>query len=325
MISKKSIKNPSKNKLIIQHNSLIEARYRLSLQEKRIILWLLTQITTDDEDFKLHKLEVIEFAEMNKLEVDNQYSKLQEVISNLMKRVIRINKPETKSILQISWLSYAEYHLNKGYIELRFDPALKPYLLQLKSHFTKLNLSDMMQFNSIYAMRFYELLKQYEHIGTRKINVKDLREYCEISEEEYKKYNDFKKDILERAKKEINGKTDLEIDYKEIKESRKIVAIEWSICKKDLDKQKHQERLNILTKEMRSQHAIIDSLREYGFGKITAKRLLVLNGEETVANAIRAVNIQVEKGKVKNPKAMMKVAIEERWHPEIYKVKKVKS
>jgi hypothetical protein len=32
---------PKKNALVIQHNRLIEAKYNLTLQEIRIVLWLL--------------------------------------------------------------------------------------------------------------------------------------------------------------------------------------------------------------------------------------------------------------------------------------------
>lgn len=322
--SKQNIENTktdNKNELTIQHNNLVEAKYRLSLQEKRLILWLLTQIKSNDEDFKLHKLEVSEFSKITGLGIDNQYSKLQKITLNLMKRVMKIYEPQTNSIFQVAWLSFARYYIKKGYIELRFDPALKPYLLQLKSQFTKISLGEIMQLTSIYAVRFYELLKQYEFIEKRRIAIKELRDYCGIAEGEYRRYSDFKKDVLERAKREINAKTEYNIDYTEIKESRKIVAIEWTINKKDLDRQKHLDRINSLSKELRSEAIIIDNLLEYGFGKTVAKRLIKLHGEETVKNAIKAVNIQIEKGRVKNPKAMIQTAITEKWHPEIYKTR----
>lgn len=320
--TEENIKLDSRNDLIIQHNKLVEARYRLSLQEKRIILWLLTQISSDDEDFKPHRLEINEFARMVGLKPKGQYKELQYITANLMKRAIKIHELENQEILQVSWLSSARYQIKKGCVLLEFSPQLKPYLLQLKSHFTKLSLSDMMQLTSIYSMRFYELLKQYEIVGQRKISVKEIREYCGIVEGEYKRYNDFKKDVLERAKKEINGKTDIIINYTEIKESRKIVAIEWTIKKKDLEEQKHSEKIAHAEKELRSEQIIINSLLEYGFGKITSKSLIKLHGKEAVKNAVRAVNLQVERGKVKNPKAMLKVAIEEKWHPEVFNIGK---
>ncbi|MFN7633091.1 MAG: replication initiation protein, partial [Cyanobacteriota bacterium] len=73
---------------VVKSNALIEARYRLSLQESHVILWLLTQIRPDDEDFKTHELNVDEFSRMVGLNVKGQYSELQKIIENLMRRIL---------------------------------------------------------------------------------------------------------------------------------------------------------------------------------------------------------------------------------------------
>jgi hypothetical protein len=43
--------------------------------------------------------------------------------------------------------------------------------------------------------------------------------------------------------------------------------------------------------------------------------------EEDIKNALRAVDLQIKRSHVKNPKAMLRVAIQERWHPEIFKAR----
>lgn len=320
--TKKHTKVKIKDELVIQHNHLIEARYRLSLQEKRVVLWLLTQIKPDDEDFKLHKLEIIEFSKMVGLKSTGQYTELQNVTGNLIKRVFKIHESRKQEIIQISWLSAAKYQIGKGHVLLEFSPQLKPYLLQLKSHFTKLSIVDIMQLNSIYSMRFYELLKQYESIKKRTVNIKDLREYCGIAETEYIKYNNFKRNVLERAKKEINEKTDIVIDYREIKESRKITTIEWTIRKKNIEKEKQLKKLAAIQKEFRSEAVLINALMEYDFSKLIAKRFIKDHGEDIVRNAVRAVDLQVKRGKAKNAKAMLQTAIKEKWDPKVYRPKK---
>ena len=175
-------------KVIVKSNDLIEARYRLSLQESHVVLWLLTQIRYDDEDFKLHSMKISEFSAMVGLRVDGQYDELQKITERLMKRVMKIREPNKHRLIQVSWLSAAIYEEGKGYVSLEFSPQLKPYLLQLKSHFTKINIADTMKFKSVYAMRIFELLLQYETIGKRVISVEYLRSYCGINEKEYKKY-----------------------------------------------------------------------------------------------------------------------------------------
>lgn len=43
------------------------------------------------------------------------------------------------------------------------------------------------------------------------------------------------------------------------------------------------------------------------------------NTEEIIANAIKAVDRQIEKGQVRNSKAMLITAIKEKWHSDMYK------
>jgi hypothetical protein len=44
-------KSTESDKFVVKSNDLVEARYRLSLQESHVVLWLLTQINPEDEDF----------------------------------------------------------------------------------------------------------------------------------------------------------------------------------------------------------------------------------------------------------------------------------
>lgn len=207
---------------VVKSNTLVEARYRLSLQESQVILWLLTQIRPNDEDFKPHKLQIAEFAKFTGVHVGNKYNELQEITEKLMRRVLKIYEPEMQDLLQVSWLSSAYYKSKQGYVLLRFDPGLKPYLLQLKSQFTKISIADTLKLKSVYAIRILELLLQYQAIGHRNITINELRAYCGIESQEYADYFDLKRKVIEKARSEITAKTDYAIEYSEIKESRKV-------------------------------------------------------------------------------------------------------
>ena len=309
-------------KYIVKSNSLVEARYRLSLQESQIILWLLTQIRPDDKDFKLHTLEIVELAKLTGVTVDSRYSNLRKITKQLMQRVMEIYEPETAEWLQVAWLSSARYQTKKGCVSLCFDPSLKPHLLKLQSHFTKIDIVDTMKIKSVHAIRVFELLLQYLIIGNRTITLEELRGYCGIRKDEYTLYAHLKSRVIDRAKTEINAKTEYEIDYQEIKESRKVVAIEWTIKKKRIQLEGTAEKVRQLQKEYRSESVIVDSLVEYGFSRTIAKRFITDNGEDAVSDALKAVNIQVERRTVKNPKAMIQMAIKEKWKPEVYKARK---
>jgi plasmid replication initiation protein len=317
-------KSPNDRHVAIKSNTLVEARYRLSLQETRVIYWLLTQIQPEDEDFKTHKMEIENFAKLIGVEADNQYSKLRSVTKSLMRRVMEIYSPEKKKTLQVSWLSSAEYQDMKGYISLEFSPKLKPYLLQLKSHFTKIDFADFLELRSVYSVRIFEILLQYESIGKRKVFIDDLRSYCGVGEGEYELYSDIKRRVIEHAKTEINAKTEYEVDYTEVKESRKVIAIEWTIKKKTHFEKVQQEKSSTIQKELRSGLALIEKIMEYGFTRQTAKKLVQKGTEQEVGDAIKSVDLQVSRGHVKNPKAMIKIAIEERWKSDVFVSRKKK-
>ncbi|MCB2357154.1 replication initiation protein [Clostridium estertheticum] len=216
-----------KNNLIVKSNYIVEASYKLSVGEQRVIYVLTSMINKDDADFKLYKFTAKEFANIIGTKSKNIYSQVSQYVEALRDRDLTIIKE--KSILKTKWLSSAEYFVDEGYVELEFSPKLKPYLLLLKKRFTKLSLEQMVRFNSQYSGRIYELLKQYQIIGLRIFRIEDLKSLLGIEIGEYKLYGDFKRKILVKAQKEINHDSELFIDFEEIKKGRKVESIKFII------------------------------------------------------------------------------------------------
>jgi plasmid replication initiation protein len=80
----------------------------------------------------------------------------------------------------------------------------------------------------------YSLLKQYERLNGREVDLQLLRSTLGIGKEQYKRYNDFKKDILESTQKELKAKADLTFEFDEIKFGRRVGAIRFRIISKKL-------------------------------------------------------------------------------------------
>lgn len=314
---------------IVQHNKLVESRYNLSLQEKRVILWLTSQINQEDEEFKPYTLDIKKFAEMINISNDRLYPQMMAITKKLMQRIMTINLLDSEETLQVAWLSSARYQHKKGYVVLKFNPELKSYLLQLKKEFTVIKLPEIMSVSSFSAIRVYELLKQYESIGERIINLDELKKNCGIKDNEYPLFGNFKQRVLEIAKREINTKTDIFVDFEPIKESRKVVSIKFLIKANNKNKKTEFEKNQfkksfIIEKELRSGNALIEGIMEFGFSKMMSKRFLQKESEEVIRNALKSVTIQIERGNVKNAKAMFIVAINERWDPKIFLDRKAK-
>lgn len=315
-----------KNETVIQHNNLIEAKYRLTLQEKRLLLWLVSQVDSTDNDFKEHLLNITEFAEMVNIRGDRLYSELQAITRRLMQRIITIRPVNENRLIQVAWLGAVDYKFEKGIVALSFHPHLKPFMIELKKNFTTFKLSDVIGLKSVHAIRIFELLKQYEEIGKRTIYLQELREFCGINQSQYQRFNDFKRYILEIAKREINFRTPIFIEYEEIKSSRKVTEINFLISRNQeyFERQKDQEtfrKTERLQKEMRSKNAIIEQICEYGFGRKTAESFFRDYTEEEILQALKAVNLQIERGNVRNTKAMIRTAIKEKWRVDIFRKK----
>lgn len=326
----KEDKTQPKTELVVQHNKLIESKSRLTLQEKRVILWLLSQIKPTDNDFTSHRISIKEFCTITQVSPNGMYTELQKVTKRLIGRVLSIRDLSKNRTLQVSWLNVADYWHNEGIIELKIAQELRPYLLELREEFTVIKIPDIMGLSSIYAVRIFELLKQYQNLGKREIELNDLRKFCSIEGNKYKLYGIFKLKVLEIARREINAKTDIFIDYKEIKTARKITSINFLIKQnpnyKTTEFEKSQiEKAVIIQKELRSGNAIIQELLEFGFTLPHSRRIVKSNDHETLVNAIKALNIQVERGKARNPKAMLIKAIQEKWHPEKFVDRKPKA
>jgi len=315
-------KHNSDNKsslIAIQHNNLVEAKYSMTLQQKRIMIWLISQITPQDIDFKEHILSVKDLIKICNLSGESSYKEIKNITFSLIEkgiRIIDIIDPNKKREVQVSWLSSADYY--EGRVKLGFSPKLKPYLLQLKNCFTPINALDLMQFKSIHAIRIYELLKQYENIGERTISIEEIKECCGVKDK-LKKYDHFEKKIILIAQREINSKSDIHFEFERIKPSRKITGIKFLISKNKT--YNSQNASTIQTTDTTRKPPLYYQLEEFGLSKRIINTLMKDNEEQTIENAIKCIEIQSTRTLVRNPKAMLLSAIKEQWHPDKYKLK----
>jgi len=231
-MAKKKQKALPNSLIVTQSNKLVESRYNLPLGEQRLVLTMIARIQPEDEDFKPYRISVSEFAEFLGIAKDSAYTECKKITAKLLTRVLSIEEPD--GLLQINWMSSAKYIDGSGMVNLSFDPLLKPYLLQLKSTFTSCKLAMLLSFKSQYTMRVYTLLKQYEKLKTREIEVELLRDILGIRKDLHVEYSDFKRNVLIPTQKELAEKADVYFEFEEIKYGRRVGAILFHIFTRKL-------------------------------------------------------------------------------------------
>jgi len=217
------------NPLVVQSNELIEASYRLSLVEAKVILKIASMIKREDKVFDDYHIPAKTLMKEINLGERN-YAELKKATEGLVSKTATLE--ESDGDLQISFLASAKHYtkgVKKGMIRFRLDPGLKPYLLQLKKKFTAFRLENTLNLRSIYAIRVYELLKQYESIKKRNITIEELRKILGLKITEYKQYNHFKTRIILPAQRELKKKTDISFEFEEIKTGRTTTEILFHI------------------------------------------------------------------------------------------------
>jgi plasmid replication initiation protein len=317
------------NELVMQHNNLIEARYRLSLQEKRLMIFLISQIKPNDNSFKNIEISISELSNIMELDVKNMYRDMEKVTKSMVGRVLSIKDLDKNSLLQVPWISSSEYFYEKGIIQIQISEKLAPYLLKIKDQFTVIRMSDLMKFKSIYSIRIYELLKQYGSLGCRKFDVEELRLSCGIPENRLNFIADFRKKVLEISKREINEKSDILIDFKFIKKSRKVIAIEFLIknnpnyIKDDFTNNEVNEKIKKITFELKTRGRLIEEIKEFGFSNRLIINMIDYLSDKEIEDSIISVKNQMGRGVVLNPKAMLRTALKEKWKPDVFDPKKL--
>jgi plasmid replication initiation protein len=214
------------NLIVTKSNHLIEAGYKLSLNEQRLILMAITQLdgrkpAPKDNDFVIT---AAEFAEAFNIPIKQAYETLDDAASRLYERDIKTYDRDAKMRDRFRWVDRVKYWDGEAKVTLSFTRWVIPYLTVLYQQFTSYELKQVSQLNTAYSIRFYELLVQFLKTGERYITLKQLRELLELKDQ-YPRFFDFKKRILEPSIADINMKTNLTVEWDVMKKGRVITGL----------------------------------------------------------------------------------------------------
>ena len=225
-----------RNKTVTKANELIQkSRFSLSLQQQKIVLYLISQISPYDDDFKIYEFSIQEFCKVCGIDGNNgkNYQDLKDAIKEIADKSIWIMIEDEETLFR--WIEKPSINRKNGVIKIRLDNDMKPFLLQLKQNFTSYELIWTLHFRSKYTIRLYELIKSihfhdldsYERIYL----LDDLKKL--LGAETYKTYQTFKERVLKRAVQEINAYSDKNLKYETIKTGRSVSKIKFIVSSKD--------------------------------------------------------------------------------------------
>ena len=234
---------------VVQANKLIGGKQMLKLNSAKIIRAAIMQIKPKDQEVKPYAVSITELAQLLGIPKNDLYRDVKGIAQDIFANPIYIkNDDKTGEFFAIPWVQLCGYQPDVGFV-IQLNSVLKPWLLNLKEHYTQYPLENILAMKSVYAIRIFELLQE-KHIGKQiplegvdiEISVREIRECCGLEEEidkkgnvvrqkKYEKFSHFRSRVLDTAVNEINRieSSNYHVSYKCIKTGRTVTSILFNL------------------------------------------------------------------------------------------------
>lgn len=221
-----------KNNYVVQANTLIGGKQALKVNSAKLIRSAIMQVVKEDSELKTYTITIDQMAELFGVSKSNLYRDIQDITDDIFSNPVFL-KLETKkktAWVKIPWVTRCEYHSDMG-VAIKLNDELKPYLINLKKHYTQYELADVLTMKSIYGIRIYELLQEARMSQNMPLegvditlSVQTIREACDC-EDKYPTFSNFRARVIDAAVNDINKFTNFRVVYSYQKQGKNVVGI----------------------------------------------------------------------------------------------------
>ena len=217
-----NMKEKKQNKEIIQSYILTVARYESNIYVKRILTHIVAAnqnylegskmpclINVEEDLFKNrdYTLDVKNILTNNE---DKNYARVIEAFHYLQGKFLRFDD-EDRNHVSVPFITGLLIKRNSGVAKFCMSELTYKAFMDFSRGYRKLEFELTLSFNSVYSIRFYELMSGQTKPYTQTFN--ELRKMFGL-EDKYKNVNDFIKRVIEPAKKELDEKSPVAFEYK---------------------------------------------------------------------------------------------------------------
>ncbi len=172
-----------------------------------------------------------------------------------------------------------------GYLEVHVDRLIVPAMCTLGKGYAKFKREAAMSLGRDYSQILYVRLCRFVDIHQWRVRVNDLKGILEATS--YERYSNFKQKVLTPCIEEINKRTDIYVECKEMRVGRAVDTLHFSVyLKQDKSNQNNQKQLrqeidtdlkeSILTLDLPLRQANVQAIlsKRYTFSGLQQKAIL---------------------------------------------------
>lgn len=222
------------NKEIIKHSAAVQISNYTTLLQRRTWNVLLGNAYWDLPTKDRYSIAVRDLMGLLDLEESHNDKHIKDLCLGLINIVVQWNilKKDNKIEWGASGL-LASAKIENGVLTYSYSSELRERLYSPEMY-ARINLKLQNKFNSKYSLAIYELCIDYFMEKIRRgetpwININVFRFMMGLSNETYSRFKDFSLRIIKPSIKEINEKSDLDVEVEFKREKRKIVALKFVI------------------------------------------------------------------------------------------------
>ncbi len=206
--------------LVSKANELIAASYSLSVREQRLLLAAISLIYPKVEMPK----EIIVTAEYYNsiFNVVNPWRDMNEGAKKLFDRFVIFENDLEHG--KLHWLSEIGSAKQQGHVRIVFTDGMLPYLSLLSTRFSSYDLRRIAKLSSIYAIRIFEMLIQFQSTGFLSIGIDALKTRLNLSPG-YDRIDNLRSKLLAPSLEDINEHTGLNVVYEILYQGRKATTV----------------------------------------------------------------------------------------------------
>ncbi|MBP1534944.1 MAG: replication initiation protein [Ruminococcus sp.] len=198
--------------IVQKRNMLNELRTTLhSTQELRLFSIYLSKINPYDTNTRVVRFPLTDFQRImnfGKLNI----AQLKASANSVLKSQVFLPKDNGgfKGVNLFETFEVDQDSAGNWYVEINATNAALPLMFDFKDRYFKYELWNALRLKAPSQIRMYEILKQYEYIGKREIEVKELQELLGVN---YTRWDRFKAKVLDSCQQALKDTTDICFTY----------------------------------------------------------------------------------------------------------------
>ncbi|EJT5920842.1 replication initiation protein [Clostridium perfringens] len=296
----KSFKTIEQKRVASISNKLARANFKMSARGLKMLINLISLVNPEDLDMPVNKFHVTDLWKLTDSEKSrNSLKELRSIFVDITKSAAILDKDSAEAI------SFIDTYRNKEEPDIfivRFTNAIKEHCLVVEhkkddvgcskkdiTPYVKIDMGIFNKLKTYYSMRLYIFLKSYLSIGGTGRTMREDFKFLFGLKNDIKELRIFKRDVINKAIKEINDKTDINVDIENVVIGRKVEGYKFVVKSKKI-KEKRKESEDADNNEGQNANDVTkdsDQLSEVDRFLLTVNQMFGVSSDETTKLLIR--------------------------------------